>query len=237
MTLPTRFRALATDYDGTLATHGRVEATTLAALRRLRDAGGTTILVTGREIPDLRTVFAHLELFDIVVAENGALLYWPATREAKPLSGPPEGSLLDMLEARGVTPISVGAVIVATFEPHGDTVREVLRDLQLEREVILNKGAVMVLPSGVDKASGLKAALRELSIDTSEVVGVGDAENDHAMLDLCGLGAAVANALPLLKAEADLVLERDHGAGVEQLINRMLDGTIASVARRVSAKH
>jgi hydroxymethylpyrimidine pyrophosphatase-like HAD family hydrolase len=113
-------------------------------------------------------------------------------------------------------------VIVATFEPHETTVLEVIRDLGLERQVIFNKGAVMILPSGVNKASGLREALSELAIDPSDTVGVGDAENDHALLELCGIGAAVANALPALKARADYVAKADHGAGVAEIIDRLL---------------
>jgi hydroxymethylpyrimidine pyrophosphatase-like HAD family hydrolase len=89
-----------------------------------------------------------------------------------------------------------------------------------------------VLPSGVNKASGLDCALDELSIDAADVAGVGDAENDHALLQMCGVGAAVANALPSLKEHADLVLTGRHGAGVTQLIDRILDGTIDETPRR-----
>ena len=80
---------------------------------------------------------------------------------------------------------------------------EAIRDLGLELQVIFNKGAVMVLPAGVNKASGLKAALAELGLSPHNVVGVGDAENDHALLRPCECGVAVANAIPTLKQEAD----------------------------------
>jgi HAD superfamily hydrolase (TIGR01484 family) len=225
-------RTLATDYDGTIATHGTVDADTLAALRRLRDAGCTLLLVTGRELPQLKEVFPDLPLFHGVVAENGALLYWPDTGKERPLCDPPEEVFVRTLKERGVTPLSVGRVIVATYEPHETTVLATIRDLGLERQVIFNKGAVMVLPSGVNKASGLTCALEELDIEPSDVAGVGDAENDHALLQLCGVGAAVANALPALKDHADLVLSRTHGAGVTELIERILDGTIDSTPRR-----
>ena len=102
--------------------------------------------------------------------------------------------------------------------------------------MIFNKGAVMVLPSGVNKASGLACALEELSIEAADVAGVGDAENDHALLEMCGVGAAVANALPSLKEHADLVLTGRHGAGVTQLIERILDGTIDDTPRRPRRK-
>jgi HAD superfamily hydrolase (TIGR01484 family) len=225
-------RTLATDYDGTIATHGTVDPATLAALRRLRHAGGTLLLVTGRVMPQLCELFPELGLFHLVVAENGGLLYWPATGTEKPLCDAPEEELVRTLRERGVTPLSVGKVVVATYEPHETTVLEVIRDLGLERQVIFNKGSVMVLPSGVNKASGLSRALAELEIDAASVAGVGDAENDHALLQLCGVGAAVANALPSLKEHADLVLEHGHGAGVTELIDRMLDGTLDAVPRR-----
>lgn len=226
------FATLATDYDGTIATNGTVDPDTLAALRRLRDAGGTLVLVTGREMPPLLEVFPELGLFDIVVAENGGLLYWPSSRREKALGAAPEEQFVRALEERGVAPLSVGKVIVATVEPHETTVLEAIRDLGLEQQVIFNKGAVIVLPSGVNKASGLARALDELGTDPLRVVGVGDAENDHALLQLCGIGAAVADALPSLKEHADVVLERDHGAGVAALIDRMIDGSLVRVRRR-----
>src|SRR5438067_12736811 len=89
-----------------------------------------------------------------------------------------------------------------------------------ELHVIFNKGSVMVLPSGVNKATGLTAALAELGLAPEHTVGVGDAENDHAFLSLCGCGAAVANALPALKEKADLVTRGARGAGVTELIGR-----------------
>ena len=225
-------RTLATDYDGTIATHGTVDPETIAALRRLREAGGTLIMVTGRELPQLKRIFPELGMFHAVVAENGALLYWPETGVERPLCDPPEEAFVRALRDRGVTPLAVGRVIVATYEPFETVVLEVIRDLGLERQVIFNKGSVMVLPSGVNKASGLTTALAEMGIDPSAVAGVGDAENDHALLQLCGVGAAVANALPSLKKHADLVLASTHGAGVSELIARMLDGTIDGTPRR-----
>lgn len=231
-----RYLALATDYDGTLAHNGRVDDPTLAALDRVRASGRKLILVTGRELPDLRTVFGHLEKFDRVVAENGALVLDPATGKEKVLAEPPPPPLLDQLRARGVGPISVGRSIVATWEPHEKTVVEVIHDLGLEMQVIFNKGAVMVLPSGVNKATGLKAALKELGLKPDQVVAVGDAENDHALLDLCGCGAAVSNALPMLRARAEIDLKADHGAGVAELIDMLLADDLAGCAAKADAR-
>jgi len=217
-----RYLALCTDYDGTIATHGVVDEPTIAALARLKQSGRKLVMVTGREMSELVSVFARLDLFDLVVAENGATLYKPSTQEEKSLVEPPLPAFVAALQARGVTPLSVGKTIVATFEPHEKAVLEVIRDLGLELQVIFNKGAVMVLPSGVNKATGLKAALTELNLSAHNAVGVGDAENDHAFLSICECAVAVANALPSVKEKADFVTAATHGPGVTQLIEEML---------------
>ncbi|MEH2119451.1 hypothetical protein [Nostoc sp.] len=66
------------------------------------------------------------------------------------------------LRDRQVKPLSVGRVIVATWHPQETIVLETIRQMGLELQVILNKGAVMVLPSGINKATGLAAALDEM---------------------------------------------------------------------------
>jgi hydroxymethylpyrimidine pyrophosphatase-like HAD family hydrolase len=145
------FLALASDYDGTLAHDGMVDDATLAAVRRLQASGRKLILVTGRELPDLQRVFPMLRLCDRVVAENGALLYVPATQEERPLAPPPPEAFVNLLRARNVSPLSVGRSIVATWEPNETVVLEAIREFGPELQIVFNKGAVMVLPSGVKR--------------------------------------------------------------------------------------
>src|SRR5215470_9719158 len=168
-----RYQALACDYDGTIAWDGEVSAATVQALEDVRKSGRKLILVTGRELDDLIKVFPRLDLFDRVVAENGGLLYRPATREERPLAERPPDKFWQELIKRGAERVSVGRVIVATWRPWETTAVEIIRDLGLELQVIFNKGAVMVLPSGVNKATGLSAALGELGLSTHNVVGIG----------------------------------------------------------------
>jgi HAD superfamily hydrolase (TIGR01484 family) len=205
-----------------LACDGVVEQPTLDALDRLRRSGRKLILVTGRELPDLQHVFPHTVRFDRVVAENGALLYRPATGEEVVLAQPPPAEFVARLKERNVRPLSVGRVIVATWEPFQTTARDVIRSLDLELQVVFNKRAVMVLPMGVDKAVGLKAALAELELSLHDAVGIGDAENDESMLIACRCSAAVANALQRTKDVADIVTLGSHGAGVAELIDRLI---------------
>jgi hydroxymethylpyrimidine pyrophosphatase-like HAD family hydrolase len=218
-----RYHALACDYDGTIAHHGLVDAPTLAALERLRLSGRRLVLVTGRVLEDLASVFPRLDLFDRAVVENGAVVYDPATGEARTLADPPPMTFAADLERRGVHPLSVGRVIVATWEPHEAAVLEAIRDSGLELQMIFNKGAVMVLPSGINKAAGLRRALDDLGLSPHNVAAVGDAENDHAFFSACECAVAVANAVPRLKERADWVTVGDHGAGVRELVQELVD--------------
>jgi hydroxymethylpyrimidine pyrophosphatase-like HAD family hydrolase len=221
-----RYFALACDYDGTLAHHGRVSEPTIAALERLRASGRKLLLVTGRDLEDLIRVFPQVQLFDRVVAENGGVLYNVATREIQPLADKPSDDLVRELQRRRIQPLSVGRAIVATWEPHEQTVLQVIHELNLELQVIFNKGAVMVLPSGINKATGLLRALESLKLSRHNAVGIGDAENDHAFLSACECGVAVANALESVKSRVDWVTPSDHGDGAIELIDRLIESDL-----------
>jgi HAD superfamily hydrolase (TIGR01484 family) len=232
-----RYLALCCDYDGTLATHGKLLPGTIEALERLIASGRRLLMVTGRELDDLQSVCERLDLFEYVIAENGALLYHPATRAEHALAPRPPEKFIATLRKRGVERVSQGRVIVATWEPHETTVLETIRDLGLELQVIFNKGAVMVLPAGINKATGLASALERLGLSAHNAVGIGDAENDHALLRSCEFSAAVANALPTLKDAADIVTEQDHGAGVVELIDALLRDDLTSYEDRLTRHH
>ena len=225
--------ALATDYDETLADGGLVTETTLNALRRFKETGRRLILVTGRELPDLKAIFPGIDLFDRVIAENGAVLYNPGTQAERDLAPRPPAALVDRLQRENISPLSVGRTIIATREPNEQIVLNAIRELGLELEIIFNKGAVMVLPSGVNKASGLAAACEDLGISAHNIVTIGDAENDHAFLQAGGCPATVANALPSLREKAHLVTKAARGAGVAELMLRIEneDGALMPPAR------
>ena len=217
-----RYLALATDYDGTLATDGVVSQETVESLRRLAATGRKLILVSGRQLDDLLYAFPEATIFDAIVAENGAVLHRPHSRMTQVLAPSPSPHFVEALQRGGVAPLWVGQVVVATVQPNDTLVGEVIRELGLDLQVILNKGSVMVLPGSVDKASGLRAALDDLALDAKNVVAIGDAENDQAFLAMCGCGVAVANALQGLKATADQVTVGAAGAGVREIIDWLI---------------
>ncbi len=214
--------ALATDYDNTLATEGRVDRKTIAALERLVQSGRKIVLVTGRLLPDILDIFPEIGLCERVVADNGAVLYRPATREHTVLAPSIPPVFIDELRRRGVPKLSFGDSIVGTVRPHELTVLEVIRDLGLELQVIFNRDAVMVVPSGINKATGLEAALLEMGLSPRNVVAIGDAENDHALLNLCEYAVAVSNAVPMLKEIADWVTTAADGDGVVEIVDELV---------------
>jgi HAD superfamily hydrolase (TIGR01484 family) len=231
-----RYLALALDYDGTLATNGKVNKKTIATLERAIDSSRKLILVTGRQLDDLQRIFPRLDLFARVVAENGALLYRPEAKEEVVLGEAPPDELVEMLRKRTVRKLSVGRSIVATVEPHHDAVMEAIHDLGLGWHIIFNKGNVMALPANVTKATGLRVALDELGLSPHNVVGVGDAENDHDFLDMCECAVAVANALPAVRKRADLTTAGERGAGVSELIEQLLADDLAGATKKL-ARH
>src|SRR4051812_9965007 len=227
-----KFRALACDYDGTLAYDGVVSESTAAAVERFLASGRHLFMVTGRELPELKQVCPILDRFEWVVAENGALLHRPSTDETRLLCEPASPVLVESLRRFKLSWLSVGQAVIATIEPNEIIVLEEIKRLGLELQVIFNKGSVMVLPTGVNKASGLAALLKEAGLSANEVVGVGDAENDHAFLECCGVGVAVANALPMLKERADFVTKGARGDGVSELIDMILRDDLVGITPR-----
>jgi hydroxymethylpyrimidine pyrophosphatase-like HAD family hydrolase len=225
---------LACDYDGTIADQGQVAPETARALTRVRESGRKVLLVTGRMLPDLKRVCPDADrLFDAVVAENGALLYLPGSREARALGDPPESALVEELRRRGV-PFEVGSSIIASTEPYAETALAAVRDTGVERTLVFNKGALMLLPGGVTKGTGLEAALAGMALSPHNVVAVGDAENDHAFLSMAECAVAVADAVPALRERADHVTRAPAGRGVVEFIEEHLLNDLAAIMPRLT---
>jgi hydroxymethylpyrimidine pyrophosphatase-like HAD family hydrolase len=225
---------LACDYDGTIADGGRCSPDVVEALARVRESGRKVLLVTGRMLPDLRSVCPDVDrMFDAVVAENGALLYFPETREARPLGGTPEPALVEELRRRGV-PFDLGSSIIATTEAYADAALAAIRETGVERTLVFNKGALMLLPGGVTKGTGLDAALTVLALSAHNMIGIGDAENDHAFLAMSECAVAVADAIPALRERADYVTRAPGPRGVIEFLQEHLVNDLAALIPRLT---
>ena len=111
-----------------------------------------------------------------------------------------------------------GQVLVACAAADEPAASEVIRDLGLDCQLVRNRGELMILPAGVTKGTGLLETLGELGLSHHNTIGVGDAENDHSLLDVCEIGAAVANAVEAIRAHADTVLALPDSQGVAGLL-------------------
>lgn len=205
-------QAIAIDYDGTLTDADRPTNAALGAIREVRSRGRAVVLVTGRILSELRTVFPEVdEQFDAIVAENGAVL--ADAHGTRDLAVPVDPELAQALAHRDI-PVRQGRVLLACDAVHASAVGEEITRLGLDSQQVRNRDAMMVLPGGVTKGTGLIQALGNLGISRHSTLAIGDAENDHHLLAVCELGVAVANAVDPLKQRAELVLEQADGAGV-----------------------
>ena len=209
------FRAVALDLDGTLAESDHLAEIVMAAIKASRGER-RIILVTGRIFDDLEAAFPGLwREFDALVSENGAVLH---TRSgARPLASPVDPVIMRALAERGVA-TRAGRVLLALAGEDAATAVTVITGLGLDCQVVHNRGAAMILPAGVTKATGLLAALDELGLSAHNTIAAGDAENDLALLQAAEVGVAVANAVPSVAAHADLLLGSRDGAGVAELL-------------------
>jgi hydroxymethylpyrimidine pyrophosphatase-like HAD family hydrolase len=133
-----RYLVLVADYDGTIATRGKAETAALRAIERLRLSGRRAILVTGRQLDDLLAICPRIRLFDYVVAENGAVIYQPRTREQTLLGKLPPAEFVQRLRELSENSIEVGQVVVSTWIPHHSAVLQAVKEFGLELQLFFN---------------------------------------------------------------------------------------------------
>lgn len=232
--MPHRFRAVALDYDGTITVTGRPDPGLLAALGQLRDERIRLVLVTGRIPWELLELFPQVEeTFDLIVWENGAAIWSAGTTRL--VAEPVPFELEEALVARGAR-VRRGQVILATTVQWAHAALEEVGRLGLEVQLVRNRGELMIVPAGVSKGTGLFEALGDLGVSRHSTLAVGDGENDHSLLAACELGVAVSNAVPSLKARADLVLGEPGSAGLAAfLTGPIVFGTAPAPVRRWQA--
>lgn len=230
-----RYLAVACSYDQTVATDGRIDPATVAGLRRLVASGRHLILVSRRRVEDLLEVLPE-NLFAWIVAEHGGVLYDPARRAGRPLADPLPDRLVDALQERGVEPLAIGEVSVATDQADEQDLGQAIETTGIDAGVVADKGMAVAVPVGVDKASGLAAALAELELSLHNVVGVGHGVSDLGFLDRCECGVAVANAPSEVADRCDLVTSQPGPAGLVELIDQLVADDLAEVEPRLARR-
>jgi hydroxymethylpyrimidine pyrophosphatase-like HAD family hydrolase len=214
-----KLSVLAIDYDGTIARDGVMDTTVRRAIKEVREDGIVTILVTGRILSELRSVMGDLRLFDSIVAENGAVVAFPNAGRSAAIGHAPQPAFLQELRQRNIL-FSHGECVVEADAGFAHQILSVIRDLELPLTLLFNRGRLMVLPQAISKATGLRQALRTLRLSEHNAIAIGDAENDHQLLEACEVGLAVAWGSEALKKVADEVIEGEGPAAVADYLRK-----------------
>jgi hydroxymethylpyrimidine pyrophosphatase-like HAD family hydrolase len=201
--------AVAIDYDGTIATDGVFAPAVRDAIGQLRLRGIAVVLVTGRRLDELRQVAGNLACFNAVVAENGAVLYFPDSGRHALIGHPANPAFLAELRRRRIEFVAGESVIEADASA-APAFLECIRAFEEPLILAFNRSRLMVLPQAIAKSVGLRRALLTLRLSLHNTIGIGDAENDRDLLDACEVGVAVAWGSRALRAFADEVI---HGTG------------------------
>ncbi|MGB3851977.1 MAG: HAD-IIB family hydrolase [Tunicatimonas sp.] len=226
-------KTLAFDLDGTLTESDTLSEKIKSMLTKVKNEGFIVLLVTGRRlraIPDL-TFFEYI--CEAIVAENGAVLYFPSNDTVSLPFGELAVDVKKQLLALDI-PLEVGMAIVATWTPHDREVIEILTKTGYAATVEYNKGAVMILPPGASKGSGLRIALHDLGYSPHNLIAFGDAQNDRSLFEQVELSVAVDNASSEIKAIADVVLTKPNGTGICDFLESLLEDRIP--ARRTKPR-
>jgi len=231
-----RYLALVADFDNTLATQGAVSDSTQEALARLRASGRRLVVATGRILEDLLELWPPAAEADCIVAETAGIVYEPSARETIVLGEPAPEELAALLKERGVR-MGIGRTLIGTSAADAEKVVDAVRRLGLELQLVFNRESLMVVPAGINKASGVKHALRRLGMSPHEAVAVGDAENDHSFLRIAECSVAVANAVDSVKKTADFVTKSPAGAGVTELIDQIVADDLEPLDVRLEHHH
>ncbi|MCC7044971.1 MAG: HAD hydrolase family protein, partial [Acidobacteria bacterium] len=185
----------------------------------------------GRILDDLRRVTGGLHFVDAVVAENGAVVEFPASGYTTRNGTPPHPKFLEALGQVGIT-FGAGSVVVETDAADAHGILTIIRRLELPLAIAFNRGRLMVLPQTISKATGLRQALAILRLSPRNAVGIGDAENDHELLQVCEIGVAVAWGSEVLKAMADYVLPGDGPPAVADYVRNLATTRLLPAATR-----
>jgi hypothetical protein len=226
-----RLSVFALDYDGTTARGDVLDPAVRSAIAEARERGIIVLIVTGRILSDLERAAGDLHFVDGVVAENGAVIYFPDSSHTSVVAPPVNAAFLAELMRRGI-PHQAGRCLIDADAADAPRLLDAIRTMELPLVMVFNRSRVMVLPQGVSKATGLHHALDILRASARNTVAIGDAENDHELLRLAEVGVAVEWGSPALKAVADDVVRGTRPADLAAYLQPLIErGTLPAPSK------
>jgi len=200
-----KLSTVALDYDGTIAVDGVMNPDVRDAIAQLRIHGIAVVLVTGRRLDDLKAAAGDLECFSAVVAENGAVQYFPESQRHSVIGHAPPARFIQGVRELGID-FDAGDSIIETQAAHAPRLLQLIHTLELPLMLAFNRSRLMIVPPGVSKSVGLSHVLSTMRLSIHNAIGIGDAENDHDLLDACEVGVAVEWGSPALRSVADEII-------------------------------
>jgi phosphoglycolate phosphatase len=221
-------KVFAVDIDGTLTENGGgiVSLQALAKLRYLDRLGYSVIYVTGRSSIEAFVLAVFGGTTRLAVGENGGAITM-APQEHKLLASREKcmqgyeilKKSLDGVQEKPVFPRMTEVVMLRTFDIAEG--QKILDEHGLPLYLNDSKYAFHINEKGVDKALGLKEALKVLKAEPEEVVSIGDSETDVPMFQVCAHSVALGHADDQVKAMASHVVSGREGAGLIEAIDHV----------------
>ncbi|MFB2622690.1 phosphoglycolate phosphatase [Methanothermobacter sp. KEPCO-1] len=216
-------RAIAVDIDGTITDSSRKLC--ISALRALRGAekkGIPVIIVTGNVLCFAMAASVLIGTGGGVVAENGGVIYSDGDIKVLGDIRKAEAAYNHLREIYPVRKVQFSDLrlseVAITREIPVQAIRDALDGFDVE---VYDTGfAVHLTDPQVNKGSSLKIVAESMGIEMSDVMAIGDSENDMEFLERAGLSVAVANAAPELRKMADYVTAGEYGDGVREAIHK-----------------
>lgn len=218
------FVAIISDYDRTLTDESlKLWRPAIEALKSLREKREIKIVIaSGRRLSFLLEKLDSLNLVDAFIAENGAVVHIPKSNITSTFNKD-MSQVKAALNASSV-PTEEGDVVVSTKRAFEKEVKRILRERGLRMGFHYNRDALMILPAGVSKATGVLWAGSELGLSTGGLICIGDAENDLPLFEIASVRVAPEDAIPEVKNKADVVCTGVCGLGVTRFLNDLLTG-------------
>lgn len=223
------WKAIACDFDGTMTDEqGRLSLEALTVARESEVRGIPLILSSGRVLVELAILSKIIGTSGPVIAENGGVIWNPRTL-SKHIQGDRARALrvyealIPHLGELGLAKPRLRETDVVVSGRKTEELEAILNTEELGVHILDANIATHITDISVDKGKGLKIVAGMLNVDPSEIVAIGDSQNDVALFRAAGAGYAVGNADPRLKTVATLVTGESFGVGCAEAIRRVLE--------------
>jgi sucrose-phosphate phosphatase subfamily len=191
-------------------------------LQELKDTGKDLFLATGRKIHYVKKLCRQFkDVWRCVIAENGAVIYFPSTTKTITLNTVPMQKVKKIVKELQLPGSSVGKVIASIRASDEEAVKTRLGKYAEKVDFSRNVDEIMIVPAGVDKGLGVRLAMKYLNVNIDNTLVIGDAENDIPMFMNPGFKIALANAHSKLKRFANCVTERPSVEGVREVLGKL----------------